>query len=383
MENLPLGVFSPRGKEPRCGIAYEDFIFDLREARLYEEPDLNLLMAQGRTQAAAIRARAVEEIRRGRHLVLQTECELLPPVRIGDYTDFYASIFHATRVGRLFRPDNPLLPNYKFVPVAYHGRSSSIVLSGVGVRRPSGQLPGEGGPVFGPTRELDFELELGIFVGVGNRLGEPVPLERAWDLIFGFCIVNDWSARDIQRWEYQPLGPFLGKNFATTISPWVVLSDALEPYRTAAYRRPDGDPRPLAYLWNEGDQQRGGLDITMEAWLTTKEMRHRELAPQLLCRTSTRWLYWTPAQMVAHHTSNGCNLRPGDLLATGTVSGPEERERACLLEITNNGREPIQMPTGEQRCYLEDGDEVILRAFCRQEGLPVINFGEARAIIEG
>jgi fumarylacetoacetase len=251
------------------------------------------------------------------------------------------------------------------------------------VRRPSGQLPGEGGPVFGPTRELDFELELGIFVGVGNRLGEPVPLERAWDLIFGFCIVNDWSARDIQRWEYQPLGPFLGKNFATTISPWVVLSDALEPYRTAAYRRPDGDPRPLAYLWNEGDQQRGGLDITMEAWLTTKEMRHRELAPQLLCRTSTRWLYWTPAQMVAHHTSNGCNLRPGDLLATGTVSGPEERERACLLEITNNGREPIQMPTGEQRCYLEDGDEVILRAFCRQEGLPVISFGEARAIIEG
>ncbi|HEY0780683.1 MAG TPA: fumarylacetoacetase [Gemmatirosa sp.] len=412
IQNLPFGVFRRAGSDdaPRVGVAIGDAVLDLT-ACLDEEmlggiagtpleaacraPALNPLMAMGRAAATAVRREVSLALRAGgtpsrydreraaRVLVSQSAAELFVPAVVGDYTDFYASVHHATNVGRLFRPDEPLLPNYKWVPIGYHGRASSLVPSGTPVRRPVGQrkAPGDAAPTVGPTRMLDYELEIGAFAAVGNALGSPVPLADAPSRLFGLCLVNDWSARDVQAWEYQPLGPFLGKSFATTVSPWVVTLDALEPFRAAATRRPAGDPAPLAYLDGEEDQARGGFDVTVEVWLLTTRMREAGMAPVRLSRGSSRAMYWTFAQMLAHHTMNGCNLRPGDLLASGTLSTADPAGRGCLLEITARGARPIALANGETRTFLEDGDEVILRGFCEREGAARIGFGECRGVV--
>ena len=357
---------------------------------------LNALMGLSREQLRTLRERISALLEEARVETMPhraaVEAALLPqgsvlpmlPAAIGDYTDFYASIFHATNVGKLFRPDNPLLPNYKYVPIGYHGRASSIVPTYTGVQRPRGQLPGAQGaaPSVGPTRMLDYELEVGAFVGHGNRFGHPVAIDKAREHLFGLCLVNDWSARDIQSWEYQPLGPFLSKSFATTVSPWVVTLDALEPFRVPAYERPADDPAPLAYLAGEDDQRRGGFDVKLEVLLETPRMREAGEAPFLLSGSNLRELYWTLGQMVTHHTSNGCNLRTGDLLATGTVSGSETTARGCLLEITARGAQPVVLRNGESRKFLEDGDTVILRGYCERGGAARIGFGECRGTIE-
>ncbi len=404
--NLPYGVFRrPPGKErPRIGVAIGDRILDLRvmahagflrglgetirEACMAGE--LNGLMALGRGEQARLRERLRTLLAEGGPdeaavratpgaFCWQREAEMLNPARIGDYTDFYASLHHATRVGKLFRPENPLLPNYKWVPIAYHGRASSIVISGTEVRRPCGQLPGDP-PLYTASRALDYELELGFFIGRGNELGETIPLGEAEEHVFGFCLVNDWSARDIQKWEYQPLGPFLGKNFATTISPWVVTVEALEAYRVPAAERAVEDPAPLPYLSGPAGLGRDAFDITLEVAIETARMRERGIAPVRVSKANARELYWTPGQMVTHHASNGCNLRPGDLLATGTVSGKDEESRGCLLEITGGG-EPLVLGDGETRRYLEDGDEVILTGYAERPGQERIGFGECRGSV--
>jgi fumarylacetoacetase len=406
IQNLPLGVFRRRGeREPRIGVAIGSSILDLpaaREAGLLEgldpqiqaacaEDSLRELMALGRDAARALR-HAVSVLLRDTSrergatqgcLVDMGEAELLLPARIGDYTDFYASIHHATNVGSMFRPDNPLLPNYKWMPIGYHGRASSIVVSGSAVRRPNGQTVEEpnGPPSFGPAKRLDYEMEVGALIGRGNALGTPIPLAQALDHLFGLCLVNDWSARDIQTWEYQPLGPFLAKSFATSISPWVVTVDALEPFRVPALLRADGDPGPLPHLDDRGDREWGAFDITVEVWLATAQMRERGLPATRLSRGRFRDLYWTLGQMVAHHTSNGCNLQPGDLIASGTVSGPEKEARGSLLELAWRGTEPIELPSGETRKFLADGDEVILRGDCQREGFRRIGFGECRGVV--
>jgi fumarylacetoacetase len=317
------------------------------------------------------------------HLRPLKTVRFLLPNRIRDYTDFYCSIYHATNVGSMFRPDNPLMPNYKYVPIGYHGRASSIVISGTDVKRPNGQNRSdqEKPPVFGPCKNLDYEMELGFFVGRGNELGRPIPIGEAEVHIFGVCLVNDWSARDIQAWEYQPLGPFLAKNFATTISPFVVTMEALAPFRTKAFDRPDGDPQPLDYLSGDQNEKFGGLDINLEVYIQTEKMRQQNIKPHLLSRSNTKDLYWTIGQMLTHHASNGCNLQTGDLMATGTVSGKEKNERGCLLELTWRGKEPIELPNGEQRRFLEDGDEVIMRGYCEREGYRRIGLGECRGRI--
>jgi fumarylacetoacetase len=305
------------------------------------------------------------------------------PADVGDYTDFYAFIHHATNVGSMLRPENPLLPNYKWLPIGYHGRASSLVCSGAPIRRPQGQIcdaPNQR-PVFGATRRLDYEAEIGFLIGPGNCLGQPIAIDKAEEHIFGLCLLNDWSARDLQTWEYQPLGPFLGKSFATTLSPWVVTLEALAPFRIPAAARTSDDPKPLPYLFDEADQRIGGIALTVEVWLTSSQMRQNGTAPVRLSSGNLRDMYWTIAQMVAHQTSNGCNLRSGDLLATGTVSGPSNNARGCLLELTRRGAEPIALPGGEQRQFLEDGDEVILRGFCWQEGAARIGFGECRGVV--
>jgi fumarylacetoacetase len=306
---------------------------------------------------------------------------------VQNYTDFYASIHHATTVGSMFRPDNPILPNYRWVPIGYHGRASSIVVSGTEVRRPNGQqAPPENDPKappsFGPCKMLDYELEIGAIVGPGNGMGEPIPVGRAREHIFGLCLVNDWSARDIQKWEYQPLGPFLAKNFATSVSPFVVTLEALEPFMVPGPIRAAGEPEPLEYLRDPNDF---ALDITVEAHLQTAEMLKRGMAPVRLSRGSMKDMYWTLSQLIAHHTSNGCNLQPGDLLATGTLSGPTPESRGCLLELTWDGhgkpRKPIQLPSGETRVFLADGDTVIFKAYCEREGFRRIGFGECRGTV--
>ena len=413
IQNLPFGIFRRAGTpEPaRVGVAIGDQIVDLsaclagglftgRAAAAAERcagPHLNALMELGPDAASSLR-HAVSAVLRAdsaayrrdpaiarRILVPMYEAELRLPAQIGDYSDFYASIDHARNVGSMFRPDHPLLPNYKYVPVGYHGRASSIVLSDTHVKRPMGQVHDdpEEPPVFAASRRLDYELELGIFVGAGNPLGAPVPILEAQQHIFGFCLVNDWSARDIQTWEYQPLGPFLAKSFATSISPWVVTLEALEPYRAPAYARSDGDPAPLPHLYWESDQRQGGLAITLEVYLRSTAMRQRSQAPMRVSRGSFTTMYWTVAQLLTHHTSNGCNLRPGDLLASGTVSGPAKESRGCLLERTWRGREPLRLPTGETRSFLENGDEVIMRGFCEREGAARIGFGECAGIVIG
>ncbi len=305
------------------------------------------------------------------------------PAVIGDYTDFYCSIFHATNVGAMFRPDNPLLPNYKYVPIGYHGRASSIVVSGTDVKRPKGQnrADAEQPPVYIPAKNLDYEMEVGFFVGKGNELGSTIPIENAEEHIFGLCLVNDWSARDIQAWEYQPLGPFLAKNFATTISPFVVTMEALAPFRVPAFERDADDPQPLPHLNSEHNKQFGGFDIKLEVFIQTEKMRAENVEPFMISRSNMKDLYWTIGQMLAHHASNGCNLQTGDLMATGTVSGKEKSERGCLLEMTWRGKEPIELPNGEQRRFLEDGDEVIMKGYCEREGFRRIGFGECRGKI--
>jgi fumarylacetoacetase len=311
------------------------------------------------------------------------------PFLPGNYTDFYASIHHATTVGSMFRPENPLLPNYKWVPIAYHGRASTIVVSGTDVHRPCGQTRSDDAPAptFGPSRMLDYELEVGCVIGVDPEgRSEATTIDNARSLIAGICLVNDWSARDIQKWEYQPLGPFLSKNFATSVSPVVVTVEALEPFRCAPSRRPDGDPCPLDYLRNPEDEALGAYDLTLEVWLQSAEMERRGLSPVRLSRSRAfRDLYWTFAQMIAHHTSNGCRLETGDLLASGTVSGPGADERGCLLELTWDGsgkpRKPVELPTGERRLFLEDGDTVILRGFAERDGFRRIGLGECRGRI--
>jgi fumarylacetoacetase len=337
-----------------------------------------LRRALSRLLAADQSGRAVDAAAGPHLLTPMSDVQLLLPAEVGDYTDFYASVFHASNVGALFRPDNPLLPNYKWVPIGYHGRASSIVPSGTNVRRPEGQVrpDPEGPPRFGPSKRLDYELELGLFVGPGNRLGEPIPIGAAERRIFGVCLVNDWSARDIQAWEYQPLGPFLAKNFATTVSPWVVTLEALAPFRTAPRLRPPGDPAPLPYLNHPADRAAGAFDITLEVRLSSTAMRAQGIAPMLLGRSRAADLYWTPAQLITHHTSNGCNLRPGDLLASGTVSGPTPDSLGCLLELTRGGKQALELPNGEKRTFLEDGDEVLLRGWCERDGAARIGLGD-------
>jgi fumarylacetoacetase len=399
LENLPCGVFR-HWEHTRIGAAIGDQILDLDAcasqgllAPLSEElvaacraPLLNPLMALGPAAWAALRRHLSALLDADRDdtqmqsrlvplLVPMHEAAMQLPARIGDYTDFYASIDHATRVGRLFRPDNPLLPNYKYVPIGYHGRASSIVASGEGIRRPCGQTKSaDQEPVFGPAHSLDYELEVGVFVGPGNTLGQSIPIAEAERHIFGLCVVNDWSARDMQSWEYQPLGPFLAKSFATTISPWIVSLEALAPYRVPARERPIGDPAPLPYL-SSPSPERDGIDLTLEAYLQSRRMRQTGVAPMLLGRGNLRNLYWTIAQLLTHHVSNGCNLRPGDLLATGTISGRDEGSEGCLLEKRLNAG-PIRLPSGETRTFLEDGDTVSFRAYAQTPGLPRIGFGE-------
>ena len=375
IENLPFGVVDRDG-EPHICTAIEDRILDLhtctREGLLDEPtllgPVLNAFMARGINIKPKIRTLLDGNVER--HLIPMQGAKMLLPATIGDYTDFYASVHHATNVGSMFRPDNPLLPNYKWLPVGYHGRSSSIVPSGTPVKRPHGQTRDDQNapPVFGPSKRLDYEMELGLFIGRGNALGEPVAVKSALSHVFGFCLVNDWSARDVQTWEYQPLGPFLAKNFATSISPWIVTLDALEPYRVKTTRE---DP-VLDYLADDV-----GFDIAVEVWLRTARMTD----PVRISRGNFRDMYWTAAQLVAHHTANGCNLRPADLLASGTISGTSKDSRGCLLELTWRGTEPLELPGGETRKFLEDGDEVILRGYCEREGLPRIGFGECRGVV--
>ncbi len=406
IQNLPFGVFRRnKGGPPTVGIAIGNQILDptkvthftrvgAKAAQACGTGSLNALMNLGPDYWSALRREASallsadspayqSDPRMGeRILAPMIECELLLPAQIGDYTDFYASVHHATNVGSMFRPDNPLLPNYKWVPIGYHGRSSSIVPSNTPIRRPRGQLKqAADAPEYAPSRALDYEMEMGCFIGSGNPLGDAVPLERAEQHLFGLCLVNDWSARDIQTWEYQPLGPFLAKNFATTISPWVVTMEALEPFRTRAYDRPPGDPAPLPYLDSVSNRERGGIDATVEVFIRTARMRETGLPEQRVSRSRLADLYWTVAQMFAHHASNGCNLRPGDLFATGTISGPGKDARGCLLELTWRGAEPLTLPGGETRKFLEDGDEVIMRGYCERPGTARIGFGECRGMI--
>ena len=406
IQNLPLGMFRSPGRDARPGVAIGDAIFDLAAARAVQLLDgessslveasvqggaLNPLLEAGRDALARLRASVSEALRadspsassaRARAdevLVPMASATLLLPARVGDYTDFYASVHHATNVGSMFRPDNPLLPNYKWVPIGYHGRASSLVPSGTRVPRPSGQTrEGDAAtPTYGPSRRLDYELEVGAYIATGNALGERIPLDRAESHIAGLCLVNDWSARDIQTWEYQPLGPFLAKSFATTVSPWIVTLDALEPFRVPAFERAPGDPQPLPYLHDERNERSGGFDITLEVLLSTQRMREAGMPAVRVSRGSFTSMYWTLAQLVTHHASNGCNLRPGDLLASGTVSGASADSRGCLLERTWRGTEPLELPSGEQRRFLEDGDEVTMRGWCERPGARRIGFGAA------
>jgi fumarylacetoacetase len=401
IQNLPFGVFGS-DPEPALGVAIGDQVLDLRGCgktgllgplpsttrEACAASTLNPLLALGHGSWSPLRERLSDllsdpqyEGEVSAHLLPLAGVTMLKPAVIGDYTDFYASIDHATNVGKLFRPQSPLLPNYKYVPIGYHGRASSIVVSGAPIKRPCGQILASPGapPQYAPSRELDYEIEVGFLVGLKNDLGETIPILDAPAHLFGLCLLNDWSARDIQAWEYQPLGPFLGKSFATTISPWVVTMEALEPFRTPAYTRPADDPALLPYLDSQLDRMLGGVDLTLEVYLRTARMREAAR----LSRGNLKNLYWTAAQLLTHHASNGCNLLPGDLLASGTVSGPTRESQGCLLELTLRGAEPITLPSGEQRSFLENGDEIIFRGYCERAGFVSIGLGECSgAIVE-
>jgi fumarylacetoacetase len=394
IQNLPFGLFSPPGEAPRPGVAIGDHILELQAlvaAGMLRDVPNNLetilatppLRKSLRQQLSRLLSDASFQTAAEPYLHFTRDCIMHLPVRIGDYTDFYVGIHHATRVGALFRPDSPLLPNYKHVPIGYHGRASSVRVSCEPVVRPRGQTkaPEADTPSFGPSKRLDFELELGVWVGPGNALGDPIAIADAPQHIGGFCLLNDWSARDFQAWEYQPLGPFLAKNFHTTVSAWIVTPEALAPFRAAQTPRPEGDPRPLPYLWAEDDQAYGGLSINLEVSLHTAKMRQQNLPPVIISRSHTRHMYWTVAQILTHHASNGCNLQPGDLLGTGTLSGPDAASSGSLLELSNGGKSPIILPSGETRTFLEDGDEITLSARASTDGFAPIGFGECRGTI--
>ncbi len=402
IQNLPFGVFRRAGSREawRGGVAIGDQILDLGVVRnlgvspdervtealaACDQPSLNSFLALGHESwsalraflSQALRAEAAHAERLRSALVPQKDAEYALPVRIGDYTDFYSSIYHATAVGRLFRPDNPLLPNYKWVPIGYHGRASSIRVSGQRFLRPVGQIMPKDAqrPSLAATQRLDYELEVGIVVGRANALGSRVSVDEASDRVFGLCLLNDWSARDIQAWEYQPLGPFLAKNFATTLSPWIVTLEALAPFRTP-WTRPAEDPQPLPYLESPRVRASGALDVQLEVWLETERMRARGEAPERLSQSSFRHSYWTIEQLIAHHTVNGCNLEPGDLLGSGTQSGPTPAEAGSLLELSDGGKRPITLRSGETRTFVADGDRVIFRGWCERAGAKRIGFGE-------
>ncbi len=405
IQNLPYGRFRRAGTQEawRIGVAIGDQVLDLQRAGQatwsgdvqsllapLAAGDLNAFMARGAQASRTLRAALAQALREGSpmqaalqgSLVPQREAELTLPCTVGDYTDFYTGIHHATAVGKLFRPDNPLLPNYKWVPIGYHGRSSSLVVSGTAVRRPRGQLKGEAAqPTLGASARLDYELELGALIGAGNALGEPIDIAQAESHLFGVLLLNDWSARDVQAWEYQPLGPFLAKNFASTLSPWVVTMEALAPYRTA-FTRPADDPQPLPYLDSDANRAQGALDIRLQVLLQTEAMRARGEAAVQLSQSNFRDAYWTLAQLVAHHSVNGCNLRAGDLLGTGTQSGPGEGEGGSLLELSQGGKRPITLPNGDTRSFLQDGDTLVLRAFCEAPGRARIGFGDCAGTVQ-
>ncbi len=411
IQNLPFCVFSTEGEAPRVGVAIGEQIFDVRAAisrALFSdaalpvaeacgEPTLNALFALGRLPARALRTQISMLLRTGGDgekaqetlapalLIPQRKVELLLPASVGDYTDFYASVHHATNVGRMFRPDHPLLANYKWVPIGYHGRASSIVVSGTPVHRPNGQRkgPADDVPTVGPSRSLDYELEVAAWIGPGNELGSTIDLANAHEHIVGLSLLNDWSARDLQAWEYQPLGPFLAKSFASTVSPFVITLDALEPFRAPLSPRAPDDPEPLPYLTDARDQARGGFDLTLDVYLSTARMRDEGEAPVQISRASFLDLYWSFAQMVTHHASNGCNLRAGDVLGSGTVSGAAIEQAGCLLERTRRASEPITLPNGETRGFLENGDEVTLRAFAVRDGARRIGFGACTGVVIG
>lgn len=402
LQNLPLGIFSRGSDERRCGVAIGDAILDLDAvlaAGLFDGQArnavqatrggaLNAYFALGREARVALRERLLELLGADSPhqaalkpaLYPAAECQLHLPARIGDYTDFYVGIEHAKNVGKLFRPDNPLLPNYKYVPIGYHGRASTIRPSGTDVRRPNGQtLPaGQTEPSFGPCARLDYELELGIWIGQGNAMGDAIPVAQAGEHVAGYCLLNDWSARDIQAWEYQPLGPFLSKNFGTSLSPWVVTMEALAPFR-APLERTNGKWDDLPYLASDTNRQQGALDIRLSIGIASEAMRHQGQAAHMLSETSYRHAYWTVAQMVAHHTVNGCNLQTGDLLGSGTLSGPDLSQAGALIELTQGGKIPVSLPDGSQRTFLLDGDEVVMRGWCEAPGAARIGFGECRA----
>ncbi|HVZ45839.1 MAG TPA: fumarylacetoacetase [Ramlibacter sp.] len=406
LQNLPHGVFRRRGTREafRGGVAIGDQVLDMamahatgifegeaaRAAHHAGAPALNDLMALGTTSWRALRLALSRALREDGGdakalrpcLVPQTDVEHTVPSRIGDYTDFYTSIDHARNVMRIVRPDEPISANFQWMPIAYHGRASSIGVSGQSYRRPMGQAmpPGATAPVHGPCARLDYELELGIFVGPGNRQGEPVALADAERHLFGVCLLNDWSARDIQFWELVPLGPFLGKNFCTTISPWIVTMEALAPFRHAWNRAAD-EPQPLAYLESADNRAQGAIDIRLEAWLDTGKSRAGHAGPTRLSHTSFRHQYWTPAQMLTHHTMGGCNLQSGDLLGSGTISGPGPGEAGAMIELTLAGRKPLVLANGEERGFLQDGDAVTLRGWCEAPGRARIGFGECRGTV--
>ncbi|CAN5178161.1 fumarylacetoacetase [soil metagenome] len=402
IQNLPLGIFAPGGGEPRAGTAIGTKILDLRalaQVGLLPTPaaaalagtSLNALFALPARDRVILRGAlstllsdASQSPQLTPHLHAASDCPMYLPAAIGDYTDFYVGIHHATNIGKLFRPDNPLLPNYKHVPIGYHGRASSIQPSGVPVTRPTGQRKSPDGdfPIYGPSIRLDYELELGVWIGEGNALGASIPIDRAAEHIAGFCLLNDWSARDFQAWEYVPLGPFLAKSFQSTISPWVITAEAMAPFRRAQPERPAGDPKPLPHLWDADDQAKGALAVTLEVAIATARMRASGLPSYGLSRGPASNMYWTVEQIVTHHASNGCNLRPGDLLGTGTISTPTPDGYGSLIELTSGGTVKIALPNGEHRSFLEDGDEITLSARAHAEGYVSIGFGECRAIIE-
>jgi fumarylacetoacetase len=393
IQNLPFGRFRPSqsGEPFRVGVAIGDQVLDLKATGLVHTDDMNVLMAKSQSEREALRAALSAGLAEGsdqapewgRALLARSAVEMTVPCRIGDYTDFYTGIHHARTVGSLFRPDQPLMPNYHWVPIGYHGRASSIGVSGQRFRRPQGQTkaPDARAPSCGPSKRLDYELELGFLMGRGNALGEPIAIADAEAHLFGVTLLNDWSARDIQAWEYQPLGPFLSKNFASTLSPWIVTMEALAPFR-AGFERPAGDPQPLPYLDSPANRASGALDITLEVWLSTAKMREAgEPAVRLTRSNTTEAAYWTAAQLVTHHTVNGCNLQPGDLLGSGTLSGPKPDEAGSLLELTLGGKQPITLANGERRTFLEDGDTLTLRGYCEREGAVRIGLGEASGTV--
>ncbi len=388
IQNLPFGIFrsrKSRSEAPRGGVAIGDQVLDLAALGVKTGPTLNALAGQGRPVWRNLRKELFRALskknkaykRLEKHLVPMKDAEMQLPVSVGDYTDFYTGIHHATNIGKLLRPDNPLLPNYKWLPIGYHGRVSSIVVSGTPLARPKGQIKTGNEPVFGPTQRLDYEAELGFVVGSGNRLGRPIAIGDALEHVFGVLLLNDWSARDIQAWEYQPLGPFLAKSFATTVSPWIVTLEALAPFRCAAFTRGEGDPQPLPYLFDKNDQRAGGFAIEVAMYLRSAKMKHDKTPPRLLSCGTFRDSYWTLAQMVAHHTSNGCNLQPGDILGSGTVSGTDPASWGSMMELTQGGKNPVALPGGETRAFVQDGDEVIERGRCAASGYRTIGFGDA------